>query len=60
MKKHSKNDYPIRTLCFLIEQGKIPYIQIMKRFAEEINAEWSHRDSKTPLGPIKIDDKIRY
>lgn len=60
MKKHLKNDYPIRTLCFLVEQGEVPYIQIMKRFAEEINAESGHEDSKTSSCPTKVDSKIRY
>ena len=58
MKKHSKNDYPIRTLCFLIKQGEIPYIRIMKKFAEEINIKLSHGD-KIPPGSIDIN-KINY
>jgi len=62
MKKHSKNDYPIRTLCFLIEQGsnETPFIQAMKQFAEKVNIKESGHGNNVPPDPIQIENKIRY
>ncbi|HUU87022.1 MAG TPA: hypothetical protein VMX17_04625 [Candidatus Glassbacteria bacterium] len=61
MKKHPKNDYPIRTLCFLIEkQGELSYLQLMKEFTEAINTKWSHGDYKLSPDSILINNKIRY
>ncbi|HUU88582.1 MAG TPA: hypothetical protein VMX17_12635 [Candidatus Glassbacteria bacterium] len=56
MKKYSKHDYPIRTLCILIERGNVPFVKVFKEFTEKVNIIRSDPKSLPISGPIITDE----